>query len=1225
MTTITRVISNAGAALTRPDGSPLAFVQVTFLLTSMTGAPCDVFDAITGDRVVGSVLVVTDANGLFSAAIWPNDRGSIASQYVCTINYPGAASFSAGVPSGSTPLTWLQFKTSGLPVTPQIVTALTAYIGQMDADVVTTGDNAATATAQAAIATAKAVLTAADAALTHADVLLTHADVAETGADVMTVSGMTGTATSAAATATAASEATLAALAAFRSKYLGSFATDPTLDGNGNALAIGAEYFNSTSNKLRVYTVSGWADYDAAAQTEMTNAALSAVAAAGSASTANTYQQQAGMFAAAALNSQNASATSSTTASISAATALNAAGTAQTYSTALAAIASQTAIVPAATVTGFNGTVVASTIYDTRTDSDGGAWRKRCQNTSWYNEVTTATGKWLGYLTDFTAAISAGGINGDYYYARNSAKFMTITSSTTQVENFRGSRASFPEVVAITAEAGRVIIWDLTDSSVPMWMVFNSVLGQYDCWHYSTQAASVTSVCASQGILVIGRSGNGGGYTLSSFINDNIKVTRIANDYGVGNTNNPIGSRNSVTGNSAPLTVCLGVVNSIAATVLPNSPIDPATGLPVPTIAVGTAGGVSVIKDDGTVVNSSHTGSITSLSIAGTLLWTNQVGGVSTMAAFKELAGIAASWAFTFVTTPGSLIPSATSTNGYGGTRSYGSNAVSGSNAGIILIKNNPTTPAEGMVAYITNTYNSGWMNGDSRGAWLADTVAETVSGAELVTNGTFNTDVSGWTDGSGASSSISWNPLGYLQLNVGGASNAVARQNIATVIGKTYRLTADIVTNSGTNVVYGVTDSALNQLSPFVYCAGTAKGVLTFKAATTTTIINIMHDSGASTSTFDNISVTECAADRSVKANPLTVVGTLTKVPVATGSQLVAYSGFSASNYLTQPYSSQLDFGTGDFCVMGWVNTAAGGSSFIFNRTDAGITGPTVILMILAGTAYVFVSLTGFSAATTCNAPNSSVGSTWELWCGIRRAGMLYLYRNGVQVGAPAASTHNLTNITSSAQIGTRQGGQATGGSLALVRASATAPSADQIAYIYETERRLFEAGAQCCIQGTSTTVTALADDDQTNLLHVGTSWGVTEFQGLKVVKAYAQTGVTAISAKSGYELISGTAGSSFYKPSRLLAEELTRTFEQRKAFGSTLVPFEFDAIAAQTAFVAPLGYSVKFVYAASALKRLGTGKDYTISNDGFRDTVNFAVAPGAAVWVSILCVRTA
>ena len=43
------------------------------------------------------------------------------------------------------------------------------------------------------------------------------------------------------------------------------------------------------------------------------------------------------------------------------------------------------------------------------------------------------------------------------------------------------------------------------------------------------------------------------------------------------------------------------IVNDVAMTVLPNAPIDDVTGLPVPTIAVATDSGVSVIKDDETV------------------------------------------------------------------------------------------------------------------------------------------------------------------------------------------------------------------------------------------------------------------------------------------------------------------------------------------------------------------------------------------------------------------------------------------------------------------------------------------------------------------------------------------------------------------------------------------------------------------------------------------------
>jgi hypothetical protein len=146
---------------------------------------------------------------------------------------------------------------------------------------------------------------------------------------------------------------------------------------------------------------------------------------------------------------------------------------------------------------------------------------------------------------------------------------------------------------------------------------------------------------------------------------------------------------------------------------------------------------------------------------------------------------------------------------------------------------------------------------------------------------------------------------------------------------------------------------------------------------------------------------------------------------------------------------------------------------------------------------------------------------------------------------------------------------------------------------------------------------------DSQTDLLHVGTSWGVTEFQGLKAVNSYAQAGVTAISAKSGYELISGTAGTTLTSPSKLIRDEINRAAEMKAQFGKELVTIDFDSIAAQTAFVLPLGMKARDVLVTNVLKRKGSTKDYTISNDGFRDTVNFSVAPGTNIWVSVRCVR--
>jgi hypothetical protein len=87
---------------------------------------------------------------------------------------------------------------------------------------------------------------AADLVLTNADVVLTHADVVLTGADVIS---------SAASAAAAAASAD-----AFDDVYLGSKATDPTLDNDGDPLTAGDLYFNTTSNILRVYSGSAWQD-----------------------------------------------------------------------------------------------------------------------------------------------------------------------------------------------------------------------------------------------------------------------------------------------------------------------------------------------------------------------------------------------------------------------------------------------------------------------------------------------------------------------------------------------------------------------------------------------------------------------------------------------------------------------------------------------------------------------------------------------------------------------------------------------------------------------------------------------------------------------------------------------------------------------------------------------------------------------------------------------------
>jgi hypothetical protein len=129
---------------------------------------------------------------------------------------------------------------------------------------------AASATAAAASETAaETAKTAAETAETNAETAETNAETAETNA-AGSATAAAGSATAAAGSATAAAGSATAAagsattaaatLVDFEALYLGEKASDPTVDNQGGALVEGALYFNTTSNVMRVYTGSAWAN-----------------------------------------------------------------------------------------------------------------------------------------------------------------------------------------------------------------------------------------------------------------------------------------------------------------------------------------------------------------------------------------------------------------------------------------------------------------------------------------------------------------------------------------------------------------------------------------------------------------------------------------------------------------------------------------------------------------------------------------------------------------------------------------------------------------------------------------------------------------------------------------------------------------------------------------------------------------------------------------------------
>lgn len=748
------------------------------------------------------------------------------------------------------------------------------------------------------------------------------------------------------------------------------------------------------------------------------------------------------------------------------------------------------------------GTVVKAYLYDSGKDSDGGAWRKRCADKSWYNE-TLVGGKWLGQAASEAAARAiSGAATGDYFQNTTDGKFYSLNASAGMTEVFRGNTREFPELVAVIAESGRVIVYDLTVVGCPMWMVFSGASANNIC------RGSVTSVCAVNGEIVIGHGGNG--VSIAGFLSDSA-LSIIAS----GTRKYPINiaARNSGTGFPSPSgnAIASGTVNAVATMVIPEAAVDLATGLPTPTIGVACSTGFTILKQDGagvtvTVTNNPigaialHYPYVTvditnngSHFITGYDVRTLTSHTISTIDAtdaqrvyqYKSVGGSG----------PGNIyfLARATSTGSF---VRQGSHFAVGDDNGLYVMRDNPGAPAKGMAAMLSNVFNTGWLPFDTRGAWMSSTVTETLTAAAV-------------------------------------------------------------------------------------------------------------------------------DPDRSVKAAGLTVNGSIVKSAVAAGAQLVAYSGFSDVNYLSQAYSANFDFGTGDFHVSAWVNLPAGGATgALLDRYDLAQTGARLYLGV-SGTNWILICATGNTPISTGVAPPVGLAKVDYL----RANGTLKLYVDGVLVYS-AANTANITNTAAPLIIGHSSVTvtAAWPGSLSLLRISATALSDDQIAYAYNTERMLFQPNAKCTIDGTSTAVTALAYDDNEDALHLGTSWGRSKFRDLVRIESAATSvgSISALSAGQGAHITAGASGGRIYQPALLLRDELRRKDEARRALGRMPVFVDFDAVAGQTAFSLPKGYTARAVYSGGTLKRFGTTKDYTVSSDGFAETVNFAVAPGNTVWVSIMAIRS-
>ena len=750
-------------------------------------------------------------------------------------------------------------------------------------------------------------------------------------------------------------------------------------------------------------------------------------------------------------------------------------------------------------------------VYDTRKDSDGGAWRNRTQHTSWYNE--------------------------------------TLNTAT------RGSRREFPAVAVIVAEADQVTIYDGDDPDLPMWMVFYSQ--SFGLFNNNNPVHTILSVSALNGVLC----GGGNKYSCVGIVNfvadtafkQSANSGTYAGLYFRGMYLGNIAQRNSSLGFDGNLHgysdwVVSDPGNDVAMTVLPNAPIDDATGLPIPTIAVATDGGVSVIKDDGTVNSVSHAyGESMKIDVDGDVLLATHNGPTSGQSAetfnlitLTQLGDGGSGpahgdnaigtdetyYGYGSIISGANYMPFVTPNFGITVNPIVRGNDIFFGDDLLIHIEEDRTFPANGMSNYITSDYNTGWMHGDCKGAFLSDTDATNVTaGSNYVTNGTFDTD-SDW---------IKYNNTTVWTISGGTASMSATasylplyQYNLGLTAGKRYVASVDVTAITG-QLKFDTSNSTGGGIdgNDGVIISTTGTHTFIFTADSTQDGIGIAREpTYTSSCTIDNITIYELQEqDRSVNNKGLQVFGTVTKSAVATGAELVGYSNFSSSRYLQQPYNSDFNFGTGDYSIILWINSPSlAGDASIFLLGDYNQTNSLSLLVWNSGGSGDSMQYTerGTSISLVIEGHESK---GWTQIAIVRRGTTVYAYRNGILSQSVSNSSPNnidfssatYKNLTIGAGLHGGNINYAYTGSISLFRISASAPSPEQIKKIYEDEKVLFQENAACTLYGSSDAVTALAYDEVNDLLHVGTSSGRSDFNGLRRINNTTTAVTTAISAYDG------------------------------------------------------------------------------------------------------------
>ena len=806
-------------------------------------------------------------------------------------------------------------------------------------------------------------------------------------------------------------------------------------------------------------------------------------------------------------------------------------------------------------------------VYDTSKDSDGGAWRKKTQHTSWYREGTSL---------------------------------------------YRGSRKEFPSIAVITSTQAYVDIYDGDDPNLSLWMRFK-VGNPYVISCNGDYASCITM---KNGMLVIGENGNYGGVNIIDFVKDEIRRLRGAITSNGTNGMWPTGiwGRNGSDRNDRLWATGRGYdnynignlvsdnVNSVAIFAHDSSPRDRVTGLPYPTIAVACASGISIISARHFEMIS-YPGGMGNTGAGGNAVYdivssngSFTVGRSVEWNEFGDLIFVMGDgngdldYIHTFdqyftqendsITIDQKVAGGTRVRNLYRGNYSHSSfNAGSGNFSGFLSqgsnrsntdnthqnkvnhlaamkgyqfaastrngltqIVENPnvhwsnSSSETSLFAYTGHNFASGWCYGRPGIICLCTTASLAgdeagkdsyyrLESANNLVNGD-GSSTSGWST-SGGNFSVTGGVFQYVT-----TSNSNAYHSFTSVVGQTYTMSYQHLTGY-TSAYLGPNTTSAN---PNAYAGdATSNGVwrtVTYTATSTTTYA-VIYSIGNTTSTFDNVEVRLADRDYSVYDKSPQVFGNINKYRVNGNSDLMAYNGWSSSNYIWRRYAGNnahedgMDHGNGDFYYNYWINPQnASSGNMIFSKSTEN-NGMYVRNYFNGDDVRFDLSTSGSGYQSFQAGGNHFVQESyaWSCVMAIRRDRHFEIWVNGklelrnpITVGSVMVDSFSSTDHVLKIGYDPNTGSSHASMRLCLFRSGFGAPSKEQIEKMYFDERALFGLDVKCTLVGdTNDHIEALDYDSHTDTLHVGGSQGRADFSGLVRINNNTTPVSRALSAEKG------------------------------------------------------------------------------------------------------------